>query len=95
MDSESRVYVAGNTGLVGSAIVRMLHRKDTRTFFQLHLPTGIFVGKRMLVDSFKSINQNMSILLLQRVGGIGANRDYPAHFIYDNLMIQIEYHQCV
>ena len=33
MDSESRVYVAGNTGLVGSAIVRMLHRKDIRTFF--------------------------------------------------------------
>ena len=41
MDSESRVYVAGNTGLVGSAIVRMLHWKGYTTYYQVHLRVGI------------------------------------------------------
>ena len=41
MDSESRVYVAGNTGLVGSAIVRTLHWKGYTNIYQVHLITGI------------------------------------------------------
>ena len=88
MDSESRVYVAGNTGLVGSAIVRMLHRKGYTNI--LSTPSSYWDLRRQEdVGRFFQVNQPQYVYLAAaKVGGIGANRDYPAHFIYDNLMIQ-------
>ena len=88
MDSESRVYVAGNTGLVGSAIVRMLHRKGYTNI--LSTPSSYWDLRRQDdVGRFFQVNQPEYVYLAAaKVGGIGANRDYPAHFIYDNLMIQ-------
>lgn len=88
MDSSSRVYVAGNTGLVGSAIVRMLHRKgytDIRS-----TPSDSFDLRRQIdVEHFFRANEPEYVYLAAaKVGGIGANKDYPGHFIYDNLMIQ-------
>ena len=88
MDSESRVYVAGNTGLVGSAIVRMLHRKGYTNI--LSSPSSYWDLRRQEdVGRFFQVNEPEYVYLAAaKVGGIGANRDYPAHFIYDNLMIQ-------
>jgi GDP-L-fucose synthase len=88
MDSESRVYVAGNTGLVGSAIVRMLHRKGYTNI--LSTPSSYWDLRRQEdVGRFFQVNQPEYVYLAAaKVGGIGANKDYPAHFIYDNLMIQ-------
>ena len=88
MDSESRVYVAGNTGLVGSAIVRMLHRKGYTNIFSS--PSSYWDFRRQDdVGRFFQVNQPEYVYLAAaKVGGIGANKDYPAHFIYDNLMIQ-------
>ena len=88
MDSESRVYVAGNTGLVGSAIVRMLHRKGYTNI--LSSPSSYWDLRRQDdVGRFFQVNQPEYVYLAAaKVGGIGANKDYPAHFIYDNLMIQ-------
>ena len=88
MDSESRVYVAGNTGLVGSAIVRMLHRKGYTNI--LSSPSMRWDLRRQEeVEEFFRVNQPEYVYLAAaKVGGIGANKDYPAHFIYDNLMIQ-------
>ena len=88
MDSESRVYVAGNTGLVGSAIVRMLHRKGYTNI--LSTPSSYWDLRRQDdVGRFFQVNQPEYVYLAAaKVGGIGANKDYPAHFIYDNLMIQ-------
>ena len=88
MDSRSRVYVAGNTGMVGSAIVRMLHRKGYTNIFST--PSKHFDLRRQEeVERFFEVNQPEYVYLAAaKVGGILANRDYPAHFIYDNLMIQ-------
>jgi len=88
MDSRSRIYVAGNTGMVGSAIVRMLHRKGYTNIFST--PSKHFDLRRQdEVERFFQINQPEYVYLAAaKVGGILANRDYPAHFIYDNLMIQ-------
>jgi len=88
MDSKSRVYVAGNTGLVGSAIVRMLHTKGYTNI--LSTPSSHFDLRRQSdVERFFENNDPEYIYLAAaKVGGIVANRDYPAHFIYDNLMIQ-------
>ena len=88
MDSESRVYVAGNTGLVGSAIVRMLHRKGYTNI--VSTPSSHWDLRRQEdVERFFRINEPEYVYLAAaKVGGIAANNDYPAHFIYDNLMIQ-------
>ena len=88
MNTQSRVYVAGNTGLVGSAIVRMLHWKGYTNIFSS--PSSHYDLRRQQdVETFFRINQPEYVYLAAaKVGGIGANSDYPAHFIYDNLMIQ-------
>ena len=88
MDSESRVYVAGNTGLVGSAIVRMLHWKGYTNI--LSSPSSHWdLRNQSDVERFFRVNEPEYVYLAAaKVGGIGANSDYPGHFIYDNLMIQ-------
>tara|TARA_B100000902_G_scaffold380116_1_gene415166 strand:- start:389 stop:1339 length:951 start_codon:yes stop_codon:yes gene_type:complete len=88
MNSQSRVYVAGNTGLVGSSIVRMLHWKGYTNI--ISSPSSHFDLRRQEdVETFFRINEPEYVYLAAaKVGGIGANSDYPAHFIYDNLMIQ-------
>ena len=88
MNTQSRVYVAGNTGLVGSAIVRMLHMKGYTNI--LSSPSSRWDLRRQEdVESFFRINEPEYVYLAAaKVGGIGFNKDYPGHFIYDNLMIQ-------
>jgi len=88
MNTESKIYVAGNTGLVGSAIVRMLHMKGYTNI--LSTPSSHFDLRRQVdVERFFQINEPEYVYLAAaKVGGIGANKDYPGHFIYDNLMIQ-------
>jgi len=88
MNANSKIYVAGNTGLVGSAIVRMLHMKGYTNI--LSTPSSHWDLRRQDdVERFFRINEPEYVYLAAaKVGGIGANSNYPAHFIYDNLMIQ-------
>jgi len=88
MDSDSKIYVAGNTGLVGSAIVRMLKKKGFENI--ISSPSNHWdLRNQERVEQFFRINQPEYVFLAAaKVGGIGANSESPAHFIYDNLMIQ-------
>ena len=88
MDSNSKIYVAGNTGLVGSAIVRMLKRKGLTNI--LSSPSSHWdLRKQHDVEKFFQFNQPEYVFLAAaKVGGIMGNKNYPAEFIYDNLMIQ-------
>ena len=88
MDSNSKIYVAGNTGLVGSAIIRMLKNKGYDNI--LSSPTSHWdLRKQEDVDRyFRICKPDYVFLAAAKVGGIGANSDQPAEFIYDNLMIQ-------
>ena len=88
MDSESKIFVAGHNGLVGSAIVRNLESKGF---------TNIITMDRIKLDLTKLHDVQMFFAMEQpdyvflaaaKVGGIGANAEYPADFIYENLMIQ-------
>jgi len=88
MTRDSRIYVAGHTGLVGSAIVRALRAKGyqnllLRTHAELDLRNQAAVA-----DFFNQERPDYVFLAAARVGGILANATYPAEFIYDNLMIQ-------
>ena len=88
MDSNSKIFVAGHNGLVGSAIVRNLKEKGF---------TNIITVDREKLDLRRTLEVNMFFnmeepdyvfLAAAKVGGIGANSEYPAEFIHDNLMIQ-------
>lgn len=88
MNSDAKIYVAGHTGLVGSAIVRQLHRLGysnilTRTHSELDL-----CDQYAVQDYFKSQKPEYVILAAAKVGGIYANSHYPAEFIAQNLSIQ-------
>ncbi|HJV72918.1 MAG TPA: GDP-L-fucose synthase [Noviherbaspirillum sp.] len=83
-----RIYVAGHRGLVGSALLRALRKRDcinivTRTHAELDLTD------QAAVQAFFASEQIDEVYLAAaHVGGIHANNTYPAEFIYENLMIQ-------
>lgn len=88
MNKNSRIYVAGHRGLVGSAIMRRLESRGfdnlvTRTHAQLDL-----VEQAAVRDFFSAEKPDCVVLAAARVGGIHANDTYPAEFIHDNLMIE-------
>ena len=89
MKTDSKIYVAGHRGLVGSAISRCLQREGcsnlvTRTSAQLDLRDGAAVAA-----FFADEQPEYVFLAAAKVGGIHANNSYPAQFIHDNLAIQL------
>ena len=88
MDKESKIYVAGHRGLVGSAIVKNLQQKGytniiTRTHSELDL-----TNQKAVEVFFQKEKPEYVILAAAKVGGIVANNIYRADFIYENLQIQ-------
>ena len=88
MDSDSKVFVAGNRGLVGSAIVRNLICKGYKNIYAAPR-THFDLRDQNNVEKYFEVNQPEYVFLAAaKVGGIKANSDYPAQFIRDNLQIQ-------
>ena len=88
MDSNSRVFIAGAQGMVGSAIKRNLESKDYNDIYWVR-KKNCDLRNRLEVDAyFKQSQPEYVFLAAAKVGGIGGNSTYPADFIYDNLMIQ-------
>lgn len=88
MKKNSKIYIAGHKGLVGSAILRKLESEGYnnliyRTSNELDLRDPIQVS-----TFFENEKINYVFLAAAKVGGIVANNEYPADFIRDNLMIQ-------
>ena len=88
MNKNSKIYVAGHKGLVGSALVRGLQRQG---YNNLVYPTHgeLELTRQAEVDAFfQKEKPEVVFLAAARVGGILANETYQAEFIYDNLMVQ-------
>ncbi len=88
MKLDSKIYIAGHRGMVGSAIVREL---QLRGFSNLVFKTSqeLDLRNQSSVDNFFTQNKPEYVFLAAaKVGGILANNTYPAEFIYDNLMIE-------
>jgi GDP-L-fucose synthase len=88
MDLNDKIYVAGHNGLVGAAIVRLLKKEGfsnivTRSSSELDLRNN-----NEVVNFFEAEKPSYVFLAAAKVGGILANKNYPASFIYDNLCIQ-------
>ncbi|MDH3256232.1 MAG: GDP-L-fucose synthase [Nitrospinota bacterium] len=94
MNKNSRIYVAGHTGLIGSALVRLLKEKSyshiiTRTRKSLDL-----TDQKAMDRFFAREKPEYIFLAAARAGGIHANKTYPAEFIYQNIMIQTNVIDC-
>ncbi len=88
MEQESKIYVAGHRGLVGSAIVRTLRENG---YHNLILKTSqeLNLTRQTDVETFFATERPEYVFLAAaKVGGINANNTYRAEFLYDNLMIE-------
>jgi len=88
MNKNSKIYVAGHRGLVGSAIMRQLEANNfsniiTRSHAELDL-----CNQSAVQSFFAEQKPEYVILAAAKVGGIHANNTYPAEFIYENIMVE-------
>ena len=88
MDSNSKIFVAGHNGLVGSAIIRNLKSKHYENIYWVRRSNCDLTNKIQVDAYFEQSKPEYVILAAAKVGGIGGNSTYPAEFIYENLMIQ-------
>lgn len=88
MNSESRIYVAGHTGMVGSAIVRCLeHNGYKNIIYRSHSELDL-TDQAATDDFFRTEKPDYVFTAAAKVGGIHANNTYPADFIMENMLIE-------
>ena len=88
MELNSKIYIAGHKGMVGSARLRNLEEKGYKNFL-LKTSSELDLKKTQQVEEFfETEKPDYVFLAAAKVGGIQANNSYRADFLYDNLMIQ-------
>jgi GDP-L-fucose synthase len=87
MEQDSRIYVAGHRGLVGSALVRALHRQGYDNLVLCTHAELDLCDQGQVRDFFARVHPDYVIVAAAKVGGILANTTYPADFITTNLSI--------
>lgn len=88
MEKNSKIYIAGHNGMVGSAIKRNLESKGFTNIVTRNLEELDLLNANAVSNFFSSEKPEYVVLAAAKVGGIIANNTYRAQFIYENLMIQ-------
>ena len=88
MDKNSKIYVAGHRGMVGSAIVRCLEANGYTNLVLRARQDLDLQNQQAVAEFFASEKPEYVFLAAAKVGGIMANNTHPAEFIYENLQIQ-------
>jgi GDP-L-fucose synthase len=88
MEKNSKIYIAGHKGMVGSAITRNLIAKGYTNLVYTPYPPYDLTDQKLVADFFEKEKPEYVILAAAKVGGIVANNKYRAQFLYENLMIQ-------
>lgn len=88
MLKNSKIYIAGSNGMVGSAIVRNLKEKGFENIITKSSKELDLRNQKAVFYFFENEKPEFVFLAAAKVGGIHANSTYPADFIYDNMMIQ-------
>jgi len=83
-----KIYIAGHTGMVGSAIYRKFISEGYKNLLTADYPGLDLTRQKETEDFFKVEKPEVVIVAAAKVGGILANNTYRAEFLYDNLMIQ-------
>jgi len=88
MDQSAKIYVAGHRGMVGSAITRKLKEKGHSNFVERTSDQLDLRNQQAVQDFFTTEKPEYVFLAAAKVGGILANNQYRAEFLYDNLIIE-------
>ena len=88
MNKDSKIYVAGHRGMVGSAITRRLQKEGYNNLVSADSSTLDLRNTVAVDEFFKEHEPEYVFLAAAKVGGILANNNFPADFLYENLMIQ-------
>lgn len=88
MEINSKIFVAGHKGLVGSAIVRALQMQGYQNLILKDRTQVDLINQQQVSDFFEENQPDYVFLAAAKVGGILANNTYRGDFIYQNLMIQ-------
>lgn len=88
MDKNSKIYVAGHNGMVGSAILRKLKSVGFDNLLVRNSGELDLRDQQQVMNFFRSESPEYVFLAAAKVGGINANNIYRAEFLYDNLMIE-------
>lgn len=88
MNIDSKIYLAGHDGMVGSAILRELDSKGYKNIITRSLSELDLRRQKNVEDFFISEKPDIVIIAAAKVGGIVANNIYRAEFLYDNIMIE-------
>ena len=88
MDKNSKIYIAGHDGMVGSALMRRLQKEGFSNFVFRSLKELDLRNQQAVAGFFAQEKPDYVFLAAAKVGGIVANNTYRAEFLYDNLMIE-------
>ena len=88
MNNKSRIFLAGHKGLVGSAILRLLKKKNYKNIITKPHNKLDLLDQKKTFSFLKKNKINVVIIAAAKVGGIKANNNFKAEFIYNNLQIQ-------
>ena len=89
MELDAKIYVAGHDGMVGSALVRNLRAKGYNNIVFRHYKELYLRNKQAVNDFFEQEKPDYVFLAAAKVGGIGANTEQIADFLYENMMIEM------
>ena len=88
LNKKSRIFIAGHKGMVGSSILRYFKKKGYNNLFYQNRRSLDLLDQNKTLKYLKKIRPDFVIIAAAKVGGILANREQKAEFIYENLMIQ-------
>jgi GDP-L-fucose synthase len=86
--AKQRIFIAGHNGMVGSALVRQLDKYSESELVLRNRNQLNLLNQQAVQRFFKNERIDQVYLAAAKVGGIHANNEYPAEFIYENLMIE-------
>ena len=88
--SEKRICVTGGAGFLGTHLIENLKNRGAEDIFVPTIEKYDLVDRDAIAQLLSDSNPDVIIHLAAHVGGIGANREHPAEFFYDNLMMGVQ-----
>ena len=88
LSKNSKIFIAGHKGMVGSALLKHFKRKKYKNIIIKNKKDLNLLSQKKTQNFLNKTKPDFVIIAAARVGGIFANQNYKANFIYENLMIQ-------
>ena len=88
--TDQRIAVTGGAGFLGQVVVNMLEKKGCREIFVVRSKEYDLRKQAAIKRLYQQVRPNMVIHLAASVGGIGANRDNPGRYLYENTIMGLE-----